>query len=149
MLKRFMSVCLAALALASMLLITLSPATARAAGQAQGQPYCANQLGLVPECPIPLRFPRGAYGISVHGTMRRNTDQRFYTVAARAGQRMTISFLGAGRMRGNITFPEGGYESFNGEGDTVQLRSNGVYRISLAQAGASWRGSYTLSVMVR
>lgn len=147
MFKRFLSVCVAALAVA--ILATDLPATAAMPAQAR----CAGRLGKTQDCPIPLRFTRGSYGVMVNGVFTREPDTRYYSVAARAGQLMTLSFHGAGPMRGGVTFPRsGGDGPFNGQGDTIRLPRNGVYIVYVGQntmAGNPWRGGYTLSVMVR
>jgi len=126
----------------------LQPALAAPAGAS-----CAGRLGLSADCPIPLRFTRGSYGVLVSGTLTRIPDQRFYSIRARAGQRMTITFTGLAAMRGGINFPGGsGDGPFYGEGNSITLPTTGVYVLYVGQntmAGDPWRGPFTLAVLVR
>lgn len=122
--------------------------TAAAPAQAQG---C--RPGTSQSCPIPLRFARGSYGAMADGVLTQMPDARYYSINARAGQRMIITFTGLGAMRGGITYPAGGGDGpFDGQGTVITLPSNGTYIIYLGQntmAGDPWRGGYTLSVLVR
>ena len=125
--------------------MAISPATASVSQ--------ACRPGTSEACPIALRFARGSYGVMVNGALTRTPDMRFYAIAARAGQQMTISFAGLGALRAGITFPDGGGDGpFGGEGNTITLPSNGAYIIYIGQntmAGDPWRGGFTLSVLVR
>jgi hypothetical protein len=113
----------------------------------------ACQPGTSEACPIPLRFVRGSYGAMTDGVLRYTPETRYYAVTARAGQRMTITFVGLGAMRAGLLYPNGsGQGPFGGEGGTITLPSNGTYIIYLSQntmAGDPWRGGFTLSVLVR
>ncbi len=104
-------------------------------------------------CPIALRFARGSYGVMIDGVLTRIPDMRYYSIAARAGQQMTISFVGLAALRAGITFPGGGGDGpFGGEGNTITLPNTGTYIIYIGQntmAGDPWRGGFTLSVLVR
>lgn len=113
----------------------------------------ACRAGTSETCPIPLRFARGSYGVLVDGVLTLTPDHRYYSIAARAGQHMTISFVGLGALRAGIIFPGGsGDGPFGGEGNTITLPSTGTYIIYIGQntmAGDPWRGGFTLSVLVR
>ncbi len=145
--KRFLLGCM----LAMLFIVSPTAGVANAATTAQAR--CIGRLGKTLDCPIPLRFRRGSYGVLVNGTFPRDADTRYYSVAARAGQRMTIAFHGDGLMRGYIILPQGGTDGpFHGHGDTIRLPQNGVYVIQVGQdtrADNPWHGNYTLSVLVK
>ncbi len=113
----------------------------------------ACRAGASAACPIPLRFARGSYGAMANGVLTGTPDTRYYSIAARAGQQMTVSFVGLGPLRAGITFPDGnGDGPFDGSGNVIALPSTGVYIIYIGQntmAGEPWRGGFTLSVLIR
>lgn len=150
--KLFSSVAL----ILAMLAAVPNPVSAANVPTAAGAPNaasCRGRWGLVESCPLPLRFARGSYGTLVNGTLTRIPDQRYYSMKARAGQFLTLSFTGIGPMRGGITFPgSGGDGPFDGSGNTIALPTTGTYVIYLGQntmAGDVWRGPFTLAVLVR
>ncbi|HQV70716.1 MAG TPA: hypothetical protein PL074_11040 [Thermoflexales bacterium] len=114
---------------------------------------CPRGLGTDASCPIRIRFAAGAFGALVNGRLTRTPDQRFYVVKARAGQKMYLSFLGDGYMRGGITYPNGGGDGpFVSGQTTIELPKTGDYIIYLGQhtmASEPWTGRFTLSVMVQ
>ena len=89
----------------------------------------------------------------MHGRLTVAPQQKYYALRMRAGQRLTITFAGAGAMRGGINFPGGsGDGPFSGEGNTITLPTSGDYILYLGQntmAGEPWVGGYSLGVMVR
>ena len=104
-------------------------------------------------CPIRISLLRGTYGTTVHGRLTVAPQQKYYALRMRAGQRLTITFAGAGAMRGGINFPGGsGDGPFGGEGNTITLPTSGDYIWYLGQntmACEPWVGGYSLGVMVR
>jgi hypothetical protein len=134
--------------ISALALVCTSVLMAGVPAQAQG---C--RPGTSQSCPIHLRFTRGSYGVMVDGVLTRTPDARYYSIAARAGQHMIITFTGLGAMRGGIVYPGGGGDGpFDGQGTVITLPSNGTYIIYLGQntmAGEPWRGGFTLSVLVR
>ena len=114
---------------------------------------CPRGPGTDASCPIRVQFAAGTYGTTVHGRLTLAPDQRYYVVRARAGQRMILSFVGAGAMRGGISFPDGsGDGPFNGEGDAITLPTTGDYIIYVGQntmAGSIWTGRFSLSILIR
>lgn len=114
---------------------------------------CLRGPGTDASCPIRVQFAAGTYGTTVHGRLTLAPDQRYYVVRARAGQRMILSFVGAGAMRGGISFPDGsGDGPFYGEGDVIILPTTGDYIVYVGQntmAGPIWTGRFSLSMLIR
>lgn len=114
---------------------------------------CPRGAGIQETCPIRIRFAAGAYGALVNGTLTRTPDVRYYVINARAGQKMYLTFLGKGYMRGGITYPNGSGDGPFVSGQTViDLPQTGDYILYLGQhtmASEPWTGKFTLSVMVQ
>lgn len=114
---------------------------------------CPRGVGTDASCPLRIRFAAGAFGALVSGRLTRAPDQRFYVIKARAGQKMYLSFLGDGYLRGGITYPDGGGDGpFVSGQTTIELPKTGDYIIYLGQhtmASEPWTGRFTLSVMVQ
>jgi hypothetical protein len=110
-------------------------------------------LGAFQNCPIPLRFESGAYGTLVNDQLKRIPGTRYYSLKARAGQRLTLTFAGKGALRAGLTFPNGGGDGpFSGEGNTIKLPQTGTYIIYVGQntmSGEPWRGPFSLAVIVK
>lgn len=114
---------------------------------------CPRGAGTEETCPIRIRFAAGAYGALVNGTLTHAPDVRYYVINARAGQKMYLTFLGKGYMRGGIKYPNGSGDGPFVSGQTViDLPQTGNYIIYLGQhtmASEPWTGKFTLSVMVQ
>ena len=110
-------------------------------------------LGAFQDCPIPLRFEPGAYGVLVNDQLKRIPEIRYYSLKARAGQRLTLTFAGKGGLRAGITFPNGsGDGPFSGNGNTIELHQTGTYIIYIGQntmSGEPWKGLFSLAVIVK
>jgi hypothetical protein len=121
--------------------------------QTLAQGCTAANRGTSPNCPFALRFQPGAYGTLINDQLTATPQIRYYALDARAGQRLTLIFAGAGGLRAGITFPGGnGDGPFTGEGNTIELPQTGKYVLYIGQNTMSsqpWRGSFSLAVMVR
>ena len=110
-------------------------------------------LGAFQNCPMPLHFEPGAYGTLVNDQLRHTPETRYYALKARAGQRLTLSFLGKGALRAGLTFHNGsGDGPFSGEGNTLELPQTGTYIIYIGQntmSGEPWRGPFSLAVIMK
>lgn len=111
------------------------------------------QRGTTSNCPLPISFSQGSYGALVNDYLNASPEIRYYSLAANAGQRLTLSFTGAGALRAGITFPNGsGDGPFSGEGNTIELPSTGTYIIYIGQntmSGEAWRGNFTMAILVK
>lgn len=114
---------------------------------------CAGRWGLTEACPLPIRFASGTYGTTVHGRVTPASWLRFYSFRARAGQRLILTFAGAGAMRAGMMFPvSGGDGPFDGTGGLITLPQTGTYVISVGanpMAGEPWSGRFSMSVLVK
>ena len=116
--------------------------------------HCQNvDLGTAQNCPMPLRFQIGAYGALVNDQLKLTPETRYYAFKARAGQSLTLSFVGKSALRAGLTFPNGsGDGPFGGEGSIVELPQTGTYIIYVGQntmSGEPWRGAFSLAVLIR
>ena len=109
--------------------------------------------GTSKNCPIPLRFEPNAYGVLINDQLKLTPEIRYYSLKARTGQRLTLTFAGKGALRAGITFPNGsGDGPFSGEGNTVVLPQMGTYIIYIGQntmSGDPWRGTFSLALIVK
>ncbi len=141
------------LVLSAIVLIILGAVLASTAIAAPPAAACPRGPGTDASCPIRVQFAAGTYGTTVHGRLTLAPDHRYYVVRARAGQRMILSFVGAGAMRGGVSFPDGsGDGPFNGEGDVIILPATGDYIVYVGQntmAGPIWTGRFSLSILIR
>lgn len=142
----------AALAL-SMAAAAPRPAAAIGVPVTRAQASCAGKWGLTEACPLPLRFAAGTYGAITHGRITPASYHRFYSFRARAGQRMILTFAGAGAMRAGLQYPSaGGDGPFDGTGGLITLPQTGTYIISVGanpMAGEPWSGRFTLSLLIK
>jgi hypothetical protein len=116
--------------------------------------HCRNiDLGTVQSCPMPLRFQRGAYGALVNDQLKLTPETRYYAFKARAGQRLTLSFVGKGALRAGLLFPNGsGDGPFGGEGSIIELPQTGTFIIYIGQntmSGEPWQGAFSLAVLIK
>jgi hypothetical protein len=121
--------------------------------QPLAQGCTAANRGTSSNCPFALRFQPGAYGALINDQLTATPQIRYYALDARAGQRLTLIFAGAGGLRAGITFPGGsGDGPFTGEGNTIELPRTGKYILYIGQntmSGQPWRGNFSLAVMVK
>ncbi|ACK71856.1 hypothetical protein PCC7424_3463 [Gloeothece citriformis PCC 7424] len=115
---------------------------------------CPNaQRGTSQNCPLPINFSQGSYGALINDHLSATPQMRYYSLSARSGQRLTLSFAGAGPLRAGITFPNNsGDGPFSGDGNTIELPQTGTYIIYIGQntmSGQPWRGNFTMAVIVK
>lgn len=111
------------------------------------------QRGTSQNCPLPLSFSQGSYGALINDRLNATPQTRYYSLSAKQGQRLILSFAGAGALRAGITFPNGGGDGpFSGEGNIIELPSTGTYVIYIGQntmSGQPWHGNFTLAVIIK
>lgn len=101
--------------------------------------------------PIVLKFAKGSYGVMAQGHVTASAPQQVFQVDVDAGQVMTITFAGAGPMRGSVTCQGGvGDGPYYGTGNSITIKVSGNCDIS---AGANtmannWTGDFTIAVLV-
>ncbi len=101
--------------------------------------------------PIILKFAKGSYGVMAQGHVTQSSPQQDYRIDVEAGQVMTITFAGAGPMRGSVSCQGGvGDGPYYGTGNSITIKVSGNCDIS---AGANtmaheWTGDFTLAVLV-
>ncbi len=125
------------LVLSSIVLIILGAVLASTAIAAPPAAACPRGPGTDASCPIRVQFAAGTYGTTVHGRLTLAPDHRYYVVRARAGQRMILSFVGAGAMRGGVSFPDGsGDGPFNSEADAIHSSHSNPRRRITSSSGS-------------
>ena len=121
--------------------------------QRQTKSCSSSKRGSSEACPLPLRFETGAYGVLVTDRLNVIPQTRYYSLKAKAGQRLTLTFAGAGDLRAGITFPgESGDGPFSGEGNAIALPTAGTYILYISQntmSGQPWKGTFSLAAIVR
>jgi hypothetical protein len=100
--------------------------------------------------PIILKFAKGSYGVMAQGHVTASEPQQVFRVNVDAGQVVTITFAGAGPMRGSVTCQGGvGDGPYYGTGNSITVKVSGNCDIS---AGANtmannWTGDFTIAVL--
>lgn len=123
-------------------------------GVKQGTAVCTDTTrGTSENCPRPVKIAPGFYGTSIDDRLNAVPGTRYYSLKARAGQRLTLSFAGDGPLRAGISFPGGGGDGpFDGGGNTIALTVTGTYIVYIGQntmAGEPWRGRFSIAFIVR
>jgi hypothetical protein len=101
--------------------------------------------------PITLKFAKGSYGVMAQGHVTPSTPQQVYRVDVEAGQVMTITFAGAGLMRGSVSCQGGvGDGPYSGTGNSITVKVSGNCDISVGAntMANEWTGDFTLAVLV-
>lgn len=97
-----------------------------------------------------LHIAPGSYGVLVNGTVTTRVFQRAYTLNARAGQVLILSFTGNGPMRGSIACQGGGDGPYYGGGDSFTVPASGLCTINVGAntMAEDWTGGFTMSLLV-
>jgi hypothetical protein len=101
--------------------------------------------------PITLTFAKGSYGVMAQGHVTPSEPQQVYKLAVDAGQVMTITFAGAGPMRGSVQCQGGvGDGPYEGTGNSITIKKSGDCEISVGAntMANQWTGGFTLAVLV-
>ena len=102
--------------------------------------------------PIPLHFAPGSYGTLVDGKVVPGQPITTYAGEFGAGQVITITFTGAGPMRGSIECPGGvGDGPWYGTGNSITTKVAGVCTITVGAntMATDWTGGFTMAVLAR
>lgn len=100
--------------------------------------------------PIPLEFAKGSYGALAQGQVTTSQPQQVFKLNVEAGQLMTITFAGAGPMRGSVQCQGGVADGpFEGTGNTITVKVSGECDISVGAntMANTWTGGFTLAVL--
>lgn len=100
--------------------------------------------------PIILKFAKGSYGVMAQGHVTPHAPQQVYRVNVDAGQVMTITFAGAGPMRGSVSCRGGvGDGPYYGTGNSIAVKVSGNCDISVGAntMANEWTGDFTLAVL--
>lgn len=100
--------------------------------------------------PIPMQFAKGSYGVMAQGEVTTSEPQQVFTLDVAAGQTLTISFAGAGPMRGSVQCQGNVADGpFEGTGNTVRIKDSGECKISVGAntMATPWTGHFTLAVL--
>jgi len=100
--------------------------------------------------PIVLKFAKGSYGVMAQGHVTPSAPQQVFQVDVDAGQVVTITFAGAGPMRGSVACQGGvGDGPFYGTGNSVTVKVSGNCDISVGAntMANEWTGDFTLAVL--
>lgn len=100
--------------------------------------------------PITLKFAKGSYGVLAQGHVTPHAPQQVYRVDVDAGQVLTITFAGAGPMRGSVTCQGGvGDGPYYGTGNSITVKVSGNCDISVGAntMANEWTGDFTLAVL--
>lgn len=145
----------------ALLPLTISKVTSSAAGDSQysllpiknKQTCPKSQLGVSDRCPLPITIKRNSFGALIDDRLTKAPEVRYYSLQAKRGQRLTLSFAGAGALRGGITFPDGGGDGpFYGDGNTIELPQTGNYIIYVGQntmSGEPWVGTVSIAIIIK
>ena len=98
-----------------------------------------------------LHFAPGSYGALGNGRATLSEPQQTFTFNAKAGQTLTITFTGAGPMRGQVQCIGGGDGPYYGGGDSFKVPATGECRISVGAntMAETWTGGFTLAVLAK
>jgi len=100
--------------------------------------------------PIVLKFAKGSYGVMAQGHVTPSAPQQVFQVNVDAGQVVTITFAGAGPMRGSVTCQGGvGDGPYYGTGNSITVKVSGNCDISVGAntMANEWTGDFTLAVL--
>lgn len=100
--------------------------------------------------PITLKFAKGSYGVLAQGHVTPHAPQQVYRVSVDAGQVVTITFAGAGPMRGSVSCQGGvGDGPYYGTGNSITVKVSGDCDISVGAntMANEWTGDFTLAVL--
>ena len=101
---------------------------------------------------IPLHFDAGSYGTLVNGKVEPGKPVTSYSADFGAGQVITVTFTGAGPMRGSIECPGGvGDGPWYGTGNSITTKVAGVCTITVGAntMATDWTGGFTMAVLAR
>jgi hypothetical protein len=101
--------------------------------------------------PITLTFAKGSYGVLAQGHVTAKEPQQVYKLDVEAGQIMTITFAGAGPMRGSVQCQGGVADGpYEGTGNSITIKQSGDCAISVGAntMANNWTGDFTLAVLV-
>ncbi|MDV3003018.1 MAG: hypothetical protein N5P05_004673 (plasmid) [Chroococcopsis gigantea SAG 12.99] len=112
-----------------------------------------SRSGSSDKCPLPITVRRGSFGALIDDRLTEAPQVRYYSLHAKRGQRLTITFAGSGALRGGITFPAGGGDGpFYGDGNTIELPLTGNYIIYVGQntmSGEPWVGTFSIALIIK
>ncbi len=102
-------------------------------------------------CPIPVVFRPGAYTGQARAVFTKPTQEKWFSVRARAGQTMVVVVVGKGATAATLYFPGGTQDG--GPGGRVfdgQVPATGATRIRVTEdmMAEQWTGPVTVVVMV-
>ncbi len=100
--------------------------------------------------PIVLKFAKGSYGVMVQGHVTPGAPQQLFQVNVDAGQVITITFAGAGPMRGSVACQGGvGDGPYYGTGNSITVKVSGNCDISVGAntMANEWTGDFTLAIL--
>jgi hypothetical protein len=100
--------------------------------------------------PIVLKFAKGSYGVMAQGHVTQSAPQQIFQVNVDAGQVVTITFAGAGPMRGSVACQGGvGDGPYYGTGNSITVKVSGDCDISVGAntMANDWTGDFTLAVL--
>jgi len=106
--------------------------------------------GATAASPVTLEFAKGSYGALAQGQVTQSEPQQVFKLDVAAGQLLTITFAGAGPMRGSVQCAGNVADGpFEGTGNTVQVKISGECNISVGAntMAAPWTGGFTLAVL--
>lgn len=100
--------------------------------------------------PIVLQFAKGSYGVMAQGHVTPSAPQQVFRVNVDAGQIVTMTFAGAGPMRGSVSCQGGvGDGPYEGTGNSITIKVSGNCDISVGAntMATDWTGDFTLAVL--
>jgi len=100
--------------------------------------------------PIVLNFAKGSYGVMAQGHVTPGAPQQVFRINVDAGQIITITFAGAGPMRGSVSCQGGvGDGPYYGSGNSITAKVSGPCDISVGAntMANDWTGDFTLAVL--
>jgi hypothetical protein len=107
--------------------------------------------GVEAAAPITLTFAKGSYGVLAQGHVTPSQPQQVFKLDVAAGQAMTITFAGAGPMRGSVQCQGGVADGpYVGTGNSITIKQSGDCEISVGAntMANTWTGDFTLAVLV-